>query len=488
MNGGGSSNPAPAFAPRAGGVLGNAALEQIRERGADAVMALNRLVRVGLIHAPENDAVGRTIDQSAPTLRDFALVAGGRATFTFLGDTVFVCGQLLRASRMAYDSAIALGELFARSGVSEVCIDAQVTRDELAKLAEILTASLRSAGGPSLPELKIPNILLRQTDALLMRAEGARRTSTESPSLRLYASALVVMRRFFDEIASGSTTLTHRVKRIAQGFVLLAETGDVGFLGLTALSNAHRDDAGRAVQTAVLAIAIAREITQDSVVLARVAMTALLADVGRVRLAGVKGRDRFVPLSESADAEVPAATGAVVLGLGGVNPGNALCTVVTYETTHLEREQALGPVHGGNVAPLLEAKILRVARAMLDRVAPRDTSRSKSVLDALGEVAKIPGIDHLVVRLLIKAVGLTPVGSVVELDSGHWAVVVGPSSIASALDRPRIRIVMDRSGAVIEPPREVDLGAPPEGKTYPRIVRVMDPQQARFNVARAFVG
>ena len=470
------------------GTSGNPELEHVREKGAEAVLALYRLVKVTLIHSFENEAVVRTIEQSHALLSDFAAQAGGKVSVTFVDDTVFVCGQLLCAPRAVYESATELGTLLARCGVSEVSIAAEITRDALATLSASTEAALRDPSkAATLAEQTIEGVVLRRADSFLARRERQDKAPLEPRFLRLYASALVVLRRFFDAIAVGSSVVPRHVKRLAQAFVSLAETGNSALLGLTPLANAHRDDAGRAVQSAILALALGRQITTDRIALSRLTMAAMLADIGSVRLAGPNGRDRLVALGEDDDAKVPAVTGEIALATGGVNRENALRTVTMFEALWLEREPALGALYGGSLPPLLQARILRVVRAVLIRLAPRDTSPPMSVLDALQDVARIPSVERSLLLLLLKAVGLTPTGSVVELETGEWAVVVGPSADESAHERPRVRVVMDRMGRVLDPPREFDLGAPPPGRTYPRIVRIVEPREARFNVARVFV-
>jgi hypothetical protein len=470
------------------GTSGNAALEQIRDKGADAVLALYRLVKIARIHSAENDAVVRTIDQSHGVLSEFAALAGGTASVTFVNDAVFVCGQLLRASRMIYESAADLGALLRRCNVSEVSITQEVTRDGLAAFSAATEAALRdSSKAAALVDKAIPGITVRRVESLLTQREQEQDGSIEGRFLRLYASALVVLRRFFDAVAAGSQIVPHRVKRLAQAFVNLAEAGDSGLLGLTTLANAHRDDAGRALQSAILTLALARQITSDRITLARLAMAAMLADIGRVRLAGPSGRDRLVALGDAEDAKVPQVTSALCIAIGGVNAQSALRTVVLNEATWIEREATLGAPYEGATAPLLQARILHLVRALLVRLAPRDTSRPMSILDALQDVARMPSIDRALVRILLGAVGLTPTGSVVELETGEWAVVMGPSKNAEAIDQPLVRVVMDRRGTVLDPPREFDLGAPPSGSSFPRIVRIVEPQEARFNVARVFM-
>ena len=252
-------------------------------------------------------------------------------------------------------------------------------------------------------------------------------------------------------------------------------------LGVTALANAHRDDAGRALQSAVLTIVLAREMTSDSSMVARMAMAALLADVGRVRLVGSAGRDRFVRLGDAVETVVPPMTSAVSLGLGGINAQIALHTVIVFETTWLEREAKLGPLP----STLLQSRVVQLARAVLDLLAPRDNSRSLSLLDAIEALTKDPKMDRTLLKLLVKAVGLNPVGTVVELENGEWAVVAGPSKNPRAIDRPIVRVVIGDDGLSVDPPEEWDLGNPPPGYAYPQIVRSLPREEARFNVVRA---
>jgi hypothetical protein len=470
------------------GTSGNPELEHIREKGAEAVLAMHRAVKIATFHAFENDAVKRTVEQSHAVLNEFAATIGGVFSVTFVDDTIFVSGQLLRATRAIYEAAAELGELLNRCNVSEVSVTAEVTKEDVGAFALATVKALRDpALAATLVDQKIPGITFRKIELALARREREGDLPLESRFLRLYASALVVLRRFFDGIAAGSPVVVHRVKRIAQAFVSLVEKGDAGLLALTTLANAHRDDAGRALQTAILALALGRQLTEDRVTLARLVMSAMLTDVGRVKVAGTEGRDRFVPLGDEVESSVPSVASAISIVTGGVNPQAAERTVVVFEANWVERQQLLGPVHGGKLPPLLVARMLRVVRVVHERLAPRDASRPLPILDALREAARVPGVDATLLKLLVHALGLTPAGSVVELETGEWGVVVGPSANPDAIDRPRVRLVVDRKGQVLDPPQEVDLGAPLQQVRLPKITRIVGPAEARFNVTRALV-
>src|SRR5262249_50928860 len=146
--------------------------------------------------------------------------------------------------------------------------------------------------------------------------------------------AVVVMRRFYESLARGEYFLPQRVKRIAQSLVDLSAGETPAFLGVTAVRNANHDEAGRAVNTAILSLAMARQITSDALALVRIAMAALLHQTARPRLAGVRPGAplAFIPnLSEQQELEEPEATAVVLTALGRVNEPSVMRTVMAYE-------------------------------------------------------------------------------------------------------------------------------------------------------------
>jgi hypothetical protein len=330
-------------------------------------------------------------------------------------------------------------------------------------------------------QAKLNHVLVRQVDTSLQGNRDTEDLPEMEKTLRAYASALVVLREFYERISQGKTVLPHRVKRVAQRMVSMAESDEGPLLAMTTLANAHRDEAGRAVQAAILAIIAARRLTQDRNALSQLAMAALMADVGRARIAGSSG-EKLVTLSEDVERVIPALTSSLCISTGGVNVQNALRTVSAYEATHLERQELLGPLYKRAMSPMIQSKILFLVRQLLDRLAPRDITRAMSPLDALASLAGQPNIDEMVYKLLIQAVGVMPTGTVVEFETGEWGIVVGQSTNRAALARPRVKLITDRTGQVFAKPKEIDLGAPSQGRRFPRITGIIEPKKAHFNV------
>jgi len=460
----------------------NQALEEIRDKGADVILSVFRLLKNSLVHAVDNKAVQTTCKETHGTITDFAAIVGGYVSVTFVDDTIFVCGQLLRASRSIYESAMEVGRMLGNCGVSELSFTTDVTYDDMMKLCEVFSISTRT---PELrgrfAETKIPHITIRKIETELQKADEDQELPEMEKVLRAYASALVVMRQFYDRIAKGKTVMPHRVKRVAQRVVGLSEGAQGSLLALTTLANAHRDEAGRSVQSAILSVCVARQLTGKRSVLAQLAMSALIADMGRMRITGTEGR--LAELAENVERAIPSLTSALCISTGGVNVQNAVRTVTTYEATFIERQHLMGPVYKRTMSPLVQSKILYAVRQLLEQLAPRDTRRPLSPLDALAALSGKPGVDDFVYKLLIRAVGVMPTGTIVEFETGEWGIVVGPSKNKNALSRPRVKLMTDRSGQIFSKPKEIDLGEATGGQRFPAITGVVEPSRAKFNVA-----
>lgn len=461
----------------------NRSLEEIRDKGAEVILATFRILKNSLVHAIDNQAVVLTAKESHAIMHDFATMVGGYVSITFVDNTIFVCGQLLRAPRSIYQTAMEVGRLLATCNVSELSYTADMTVENLTELCRAFAQASRDpAQKGTLLTTKLTNLVVRAVDSTL---QSQRDSDAELPpmerALRAYASGLVVMRQFYEKVARGKTALPHRVKRVAQRLVALAEGDADALLAMVTLANAHRDEAGRALQSAILMLTVSRKLTADRAVLAQLAMAALTADVGRVRLAGGKS-ETYVALSDDSERVVPALTSAISITSGGVSVQNALRSVAVFEATSLERHHVLGPLYKRQMSPLVQSKLLHLVRATLDLMAPRDTARAKAALDALSAVSQLPTADPTLFKLLVQALGVMPTGTVVEFETGEWGVVVGPSHNRAAVARPRIRLITDANGKVFPKPKELDLGEPTAGDRYPRIKGIIEPSRARFNV------
>jgi hypothetical protein len=289
-----------------------------RELAANVVTALFRLVKLSTLHSLDNQAMVRQIDDTVQLVNEYCQRTEHNLSILFAHGSVFVGGQLLRANRGTYEGALELGDILKKVGAAEIGVARDVRASDFLAFASALADALRTSK-PQPIRRPSPRILLRSLDASVLLRENvvSERVDPNVQVARTYASAVVIMRRFLEDLRRGKYELPQRVKRIAQRLVDLSTGETPAFLGVTAARNANHDEAGRAVNTAILSLAMTRQITGDMVQLSRVAMAALLYDAARARLAGVvnagAGGSAVIPqLSEQQEKEAPAGT-AVVL-------------------------------------------------------------------------------------------------------------------------------------------------------------------------------
>ena len=269
------------------------------------------------------------------------------------------------------------------------------------------------------------------TDAARFRGLEIEQLSFEQKVVRTYASAVVIMRRFFADLQASRYVLPRRIKRVAQSLVDLSEGSTPAFLGVTDVRNQNFDEAGRAVNTAILAVSMARELTHDRVLLAQIAMAAMMHDVGRPRAAALGDAGPRMPgvvarISEDAEDKLAAGTAAVLTALGRVNGPTITRTVVAFESLWLRRERFLGPLYAGGRPATVHAKILQISRRYNDLVTPEPGLPEPQPDFAIATISQeLPdAADRTILRLLVATLRLLPVGTMVQLTTNEVAEII----------------------------------------------------------------
>ncbi len=450
--------------------------EHARDQGASALMAVYKLAKLAQVHNLTNQAFLQQLDQTVAIVGDYCLRSGTNLNILFAHKAAFITGQLLKGSRGVYQLAAELGEIFEWLGGSELVMQRDISREEMLAFAEEISRCMRTERGSF--RSPTPKIRLRQVaDAARLRGIEVENLDQEQRIRRTYASAVVVLRRFFEDLQASHYMLPRRIKRVAQSLVDLSEGSTAAYLGVTEARNANHDEAGRAVNSAILAVATTREVTQDRVILAQVAMAAMMHDVARPRAFALStaSAGEFAPmmttLSEDQEDRLAAGTAAVLTALGRVNEPSITRTVVAYEAQWMRRQQWLGALYRGKRPPTVHARVMRIARRYNDLLTPEPGLPPPTTDFAVGQLDEelTDPSDKTVLRMLVSALGLLPIGTVVQLSTGEVCEVTRGAS--GPLDKAKLKVVMDGRGGVVANGAEIDLAKP--GGAPRQINRVM---------------
>lgn len=429
---------------------------------ANLVLELLKLVKSCQLYDDSNQAVRQRI---APARDAIASFCGSRETDTarilFAGDVILVNRRVLRAGRDKILLACELGEMLAHCELTDVAFDRNVGARDVLAFARLLAEGQRDRfAAAKLRESALPGIQVRYTELSPEDWNPELERSLFARVVRDYAASTLFMRRFYADLARGDLHMGNRVKRVAQKLVAMSEEAPQLAIALAAARLPDAEPGRVVVSTALIACGMARLLTSERRSLVNLVVAALMAEVGPARFADVAPDDRT------------AASALVLLTAAGqLHPSTVARSVIVYEA--LERDEA-EPDRG------VLGKILRVARAFNTARVPRPGQRAPGINAVVGSLNETYAAtdDRPYVQLLIGALGFFPVGSIVELDSGEVAAVIGVPALAVDFQRPPVRLLCDSSGAFLAKPKDVDLGRPARGETPRTVKRVLGTMEA----------
>ena len=426
------------------------------------VQQLYRLFKLAMFHDLKNEAVHRAIDQSVLVFRDEITAETEQVTVLFAGDTVFVDGQLLKGNKGIYDTAIELGEVLHVANVNQIEIFPGLEAADVRTALFGFVKKVRDRS--SAADTGTFRFKLKYASSTILFGDESD-LSAEQQMAKTYAYTVVAMRRLFEGVKDGNYVFSRHVKRLAQRISMVADEEATALLGLTSLRDANNDEAGRSVNSAVLAVSMARLLSRDLRFLSRVTLSAMLYNVGLPRAAGM-GRpdpermtDAIPRLNESQERLVPACSALVTTALGRLTDESLYRTVVGYEAQWLNRSHQLSALYDGEAMPALESQLIATVWRFNSLVSYDIwTHRQLTVDEAIFVMSRDArsDIERILIDMLLCSMGLFPRGTIVKLTSGWSAVVSHNPDFPQLFSRPTVYLVVDPDG-VSQIPREVDL-------------------------------
>ncbi len=474
--------------PRAeAGSTGARPEEDHRALAARLVNALYRLVKACQIHAENNQAITQVVEFVVASIKSYT--EGGRvasAAILFTPNAVFVNRQMLRASRETYQLALELGQMLEPVQVTEVTLTKETSPSEVAEFGRAVAEHIR--------EGKVSARFAQGGwDGLKLRkVQGLTFSTNLSPPLkaaRTYSAALMIVRAFYDDLRRGKYELRQGIKRVAQKLVSQNDAGGRLLLSIAAAPPSDADRAGLCLSTAIVALAMASQLTEDRTQLSALASAALLYDAGRQRLVGYATADEPRPvrvLNSDEEEQLPESTVVALTALGKFHPPSITRAVIVHDALALRT----GVPYQGKRPPSMMSRILATARSFAELRVPQGTKAPLSIDDALqvleGEARD--STERALVKLLIGALGIFPAGTMVELSTGEMGVVLATPALPVDFARPPVRVMYDAHAQLLDQPIDMDLSeAPPPGQPARYVKRPIDTTDQQMKQMRAYV-
>ena len=282
-------------------------------------------------------------------------------------------------------------------------------------------------------------------------------------------------------------------RTLVQKLIQLAEDHFEQLLGLTALRDPQLPRAAHNVSVCVMSLAIGRMLDLCREHMARLGLAALNHNIGETLLP----QDLFTPGKPLNPQERelvnqhPLMGTRYVLQHYGFSEGLVERALISTEH-HQWYDGTKGYPLAGARARHLFTRIISICDGFQTLCCMRTGGKSYTPETALQIIAQLAGtqFDPVLVRVLIRGLGVYPPGTLVELSTGEWAIVVGKGEGRSPAFRPRVLLISDPNGEALDPPRVVDLGElDPVSMSHRRFIeKTRDAIEFEVAVASLLVG
>jgi len=360
-----------------------------------------------------------------------------------------------------------LGPLVKRlqqGGIERVAIDKGVTVDELAAFIRTVIAAewldRKDAAAPTWPHIRVGRVNVER------RVEG--NLSDMATIKHLYNEAVSVAGNLWDSAQTEGKPDAPMARVMIDGLANAVAENRTALLALTALKEYDNYTFTHMVNVSILTMGQARGLGVDGALLREFGLAALMHDIGKVRTPiEILNKTEKLTDAEFEIMKRHTVDGAEILRQTPEVP--ALSPIVAFE--HHLRMHGAGYPNGVsrpslNIGTML-CSIADVYDAMRSQRHYQQAFPTDRILQVLTRNDGTQFDQHLV-RRFAQLIGIYPPGNAVRLDTGEIAVVL--KTYAPDPYRPQVRIVVDRHGARLDLPYDLNLWEPTDDATRPSAV------------------
>ncbi|MGW8266374.1 MAG: HD-GYP domain-containing protein, partial [Longimicrobiales bacterium] len=416
----------------------------------------------------------------------------GSVELRVVGDFFFLNETRLRLDLSNYSTFGSFARSLTDHGLGAVEVLPGISRGEWAPFLSLLvrtpdpedpyhTFMENMAGAPILhiqllPETEVLEPELEEEEAL----HAAKRT---------YAQSVRVAKDALTDARMGRAVNVRRVKRAVQGIVDQVLANEPSMITMTTLRDYDEYTFTHCVNVCIFSIIIGQRLGLPRLLLYELGLGALFHDLGKSRIdheivnkPGALNDEEWFKLQQH-----PTEGLLSLFGLHGFPEVPYRQMLIAYEH-HMKVDLSGYPKNRRDRKPTLFSRIVSVADAFDAGTSVRSYQFEPWPPDhVLKEMRDNPkrGFDPVLVKALINATGVYPIGTLVILDTMEMAVVSGVNKDPDKLHLPVVKVISDPMGVPVSEPRTLDLSTvdPATGKPFHTIIKTTDPERYGVRVS-----
>ncbi|HSM60284.1 MAG TPA: HD domain-containing phosphohydrolase [Longimicrobiales bacterium] len=461
-----------------------------QEAGRRVLTAFYGALSALRLYPLENDAVQQALDELHAIVTRIVDQEGG-AEIRVVGDFFFLNETRLRLDLSNFATFGSFSRALQDHGIGAVEILPGVERGEWAPFVSLL---LRKPTTEDPFEAFMERLSGTPVEHLEMRPEkDVQEPEKDEEALlaakRTYAQSVRVARDVLGDVRLGKAVNVRKVKRAVQGIVDQVLSNESSMITMTTLRDFDEYTFTHCVNVCIFSVVMGQRLGLDKRQLYELGLGALFHDVGKQRVAhdiinkpGGLTDDEWVELKEHTTEGL-----LQLFRLHGFADVPYRQMLMAYEH-HMKLDLSGYPRNVRDREPTLFSRIVSVADAFDAGTSVRSYQYRPWPPDAvLREMRDNPkrGFDPLLVKALITATGVYPIGTLVILDTHELAVVSEVNKDLDLLHRPKVKVISDPLGVPLVESVTLDLAQadPATGRPRHTIIKTTDPQKYGIRVS-----
>ncbi|NNF37790.1 MAG: HD domain-containing protein [Gemmatimonadetes bacterium] len=304
---------------------------------------------------------------------------------------------------------------------------------------------------------------------------------------RTYVQSVQVAKEALGDLRLGRAVNVRRVKRAVQGIVDQVLANEPSIMTMTTLRDFDEYTFTHCVNVCIFSVVIGQRLGLTKLQLYELGLGALLHDIGKMRIPKeIINKPEGLDDDEWARIREHPTEGLLMLfRMAGFADVPYRQMLMAYEH-HMKGTGAGYPSNHRGRRIGLFSRVVAVADAFDAGTSVRSYQYKPFPPDeVLKEMRDNPqrGYDPLLVKALITATGVFPVGTLAILDTMEMAVVAEVNTNPDLLHLPRVKIISDEMGIPLDDPVWCDLSDQPTDGPHRTILKTTDPQKYGIRVS-----
>jgi len=441
------------------------------------------------LYPVENETVQQALTELHKLVSGIVRVEGA-AEIRVVGDFFFLNETRLRVDLTNFSTFGAFAGALSGHGIGAVEIVQGVERSEWAPFISMLLRppgeddpfgvfSERFASAP------VQHISIRPASEV---EEPQEDEEALTAAKRTYAQSVKVAKEVMDDMRIGKAVNVRKVKRAVQGIVDQVLSDESSMVTMTTLRDFDEYTFTHSVNVSIFSVIIGQRLGLERMQLYELGLGALFHDIGKQRLPAelINKPGSLTDEEWELLQEHPTEGLLLLFQMHGFTDVPYRQMLMAYEH-HMKMDLSGYPPNERDREISLFSRIVAVADSFDAGTSVRSYQYEPWPPDAvLQEMRDNPkrGLDPLIVKVLITATGVYPVGTLVILDSHELAVVAQVNPDPDLLHRPKVRVISDPMGLPLSEPKTVDLArSDASGKPVHHIIKTTDPQKYGIRVS-----